>query len=135
MPWPVLLKSVYMKKESNHGRIDSHDDSAYNVRMNAINTTLTTSGNSVAVRLPKELLRMSGLGSSVKLEARQGKIIISKVVNARQGWNAQIKALVIANGDPTREFDDMGVPKDGLEDLPWDGISFKDWQKNNAKLS
>ena len=77
--------------------------------MNAINTTLTPSGNSVAVRLPKDLLRMSGLGTRVQLEAKEGKIIISKATNARESWGAQIKALVIANGDPTKDFDDMPV--------------------------
>lgn len=101
--------------------------------MNAINTSLTTSGNSVAVRLPKELLRMSGLGNKVKLEARQGKIIISRASNPREGWSAQIKALVIANGNPVEEFSDMCPARsDGLADLPWDGPSFEEWQKKNA---
>jgi antitoxin component of MazEF toxin-antitoxin module len=101
--------------------------------MNPINTSLTTSGNSVAVRLPKELLRMSGLGNKVKLEAKQGKIIISKASNPRENWGAQIKALVAAKGDPTEEFSgiDQAV-NDGLADLPWNGPSFEDWQKKNA---
>lgn len=104
--------------------------------MNAINTTLTTSGNSVAVRLPKELLKMSGLSSKVKLEAKQGKIIISKSTNVHDGWGAQIKALVAVNGDPSQEFGDMKASTlDGLENLPWDGPSFEEWQKDNAKLS
>jgi antitoxin component of MazEF toxin-antitoxin module len=104
--------------------------------MNAINTSLTTSGNSVAVRLPKELLRMSGLGSKVKLEARQGKIIISRASNPREGWDAQIKVLISAEGDPTEEFSNMKLAQnDGLDDLPWDGPSFEDWQKENARLS
>ena len=104
--------------------------------MNVINTTLTTSGNSVAVRLPKELLRMSGLGPIVTLEARSGKIIISKPVNPRENWAAQIKALVDIGGDPIQEFSDMNIASnDGLEDLPWDGPSFEDWQKSNANLS
>ena len=101
--------------------------------MNAIHTTLTTSGNSVAVRLPKELLRMSKLGNSVMLEAKDGKIIISKAVNAREGWGDKIAALVAANGDPTEEFNESSATiQDGLEDLPWDGPTFKEWQKNNG---
>ena len=101
--------------------------------MNAINTSLTTSGNSVAVRLPKELLRMSGLGNKVKLEARQGKIIISRASNPREGWGTQIKALVIASRNPAEEFNDMDPARnDGLADLPWDGPSFEDRQKKSA---
>jgi antitoxin component of MazEF toxin-antitoxin module len=102
--------------------------------MNAITTTLTTSGNSVAVRLPKELLRMSGLTSKVTLEAKQGKIIISKPANPREGWSTQIKTLVATQGEPTQGFDDLNVAAhDGLEELPWNGPSFEDWQKANAK--
>lgn len=122
-----MLESAYA--------IDRYDKSAYNVRMNAINTTLTTSGNSVAIRLPKNLLRMSGLGNRVQLEAKQGKIIISKITNAREGWGAQIKALVATNGDPTGEFNDIRVANGESDDLAWDGVSFEDWQKEHAKLS
>lgn len=104
--------------------------------MNAINTILTTSGNSVAVRLPKALLKMSGLGSKVKLEAKKGKIIISKSADTRDGWGVQIKALIAANGNPVREFEDMkAATLDGFETLPWDGPTFEDWQKNDAKFS
>ena len=104
--------------------------------MNAINTNLTTSGNSVAVRLPKQLLRISGITGRVTLEAKNGKIIISKAADARDGWDAQIKMLVAAAGDPAEEFHDMSASNsDGFDNLPWDGPSFEEWQKNNAKLS
>lgn len=116
--------------------IDKPEYSAYNVRMNAINTTLTTSGNSVAVRLPKELLRMSGLSSRVKLEAREGKIIISKSANPREGWATQIKALMKTEKEPSQEFKDMGrASNDGLDNLQWDGLSFEEWQKTHDRLS
>lgn len=104
--------------------------------MSTINANLTTSGNSVAVRLPKELLRMSGLSNKVILEAKQGKIIISKPANAREGWALQIKKLVASNADSTKEFEDMRLAaNDGLEELEWNGPSFEEWQKNNARLS
>lgn len=112
---------------------------AYNVRiMPTIDTTLTTSGNSAAVRLPRELLRMSGLGyrGRVRLEAKKGKIIISKSVNAREGWAAQIKVLLKTEKEPTQEFGDMAAASsDGLDNLPWDGLSFKEWQSTNDKVS
>ncbi len=102
--------------------------------MNLINTTLTTSGNSVAVRLPKELLKMSGLTNDVTLEAKQGKIIISKAKSPRKEWASQIQKLVANEGDPAKEFDTMRVAEtDGLDDLPWDGPTYEEWLKNNAK--
>ncbi len=104
--------------------------------MNSIKTTLTTSGNSVAVRLPKALLKMSGLSNNVMLEAKQGKIIISKPANPREGWDEQIDALILAGGGDTDDFADMDVAAhDGLKDLPWEGPSYEDWQKNNAGAS
>ena len=103
--------------------------------MNAIHTTLTTSGNSVAIRLPKNLLRMSGLGKKVQLEARSGKIVISNLPNIRDGWNNQIKKLLIDNGDPAKEFDDMHASDQDLNNLTWNGPSFEAWQKDHAKLS
>ncbi|HEY4964106.1 MAG TPA: AbrB/MazE/SpoVT family DNA-binding domain-containing protein [Candidatus Saccharimonadales bacterium] len=102
--------------------------------MNAIDTTLTTSGNSTAVRLPKEFLRMSGLTSKsrVRLEANNGKIIISKSINPRAGWSSQIKSLVESDGDPSDEFNDEmnATLTDGLDAIPWDGPTFEEWQKS-----
>lgn len=106
--------------------------------MNAIDSTITTSGNSAAVRLPKELLRMSGLTnkSKVKLSAKKNQIIITKKSNSREGWEEQIEALFIAGDNPSKEFKDMKLAdNDGLGDLPWDGPSFEEWQKTHGKVS
>lgn len=104
--------------------------------MNTINTSLTTSGNSVAVRLPKDLLRISGLGKEVTLEAKNGKIIISKSINARETWDQQIQDLVAKHGGPTLEFSDFDAPEsDSFKDLAWDGPSFEEWKRSNDKLS
>ncbi len=106
--------------------------------MNAIDTTLTTSGNSVALRLPQEVLRMSGLNgkSKVKISAKKNQITITKSTNPREGWEEQIDALLLSEGDPSEEFIDMkAADVDGLDDLPWDGPTFEEWQKNHDQLS
>ena len=104
--------------------------------MNTINTSLTTSGNSVAVRLPKDLLRMSGLGKEVTLEARKGKIIISKAINIRADWDQRIQELAMKLDDPTLEFKDMeGSQEPQFEELAWDGPSYEEWKKQHAKFS
>lgn len=105
--------------------------------MTHIDTTLTTSGNSVALRIPKEVLRMSGLNgkSKVKVAAKRNQIIITKSPNPREGWEEQIDTL-LAKGDPSKDFSDMkAADNDGLDDLAWDGPSFDDWQQGHGKLS
>ncbi len=99
--------------------------------MTAVQTKLTTSGNSAAIRLPKELLHISGLRGVVMLEVEHGRIIISQSKNPRQGWEAKIKSLASIPPEPSREFGDMKVAdSDGLDDLRWDGPSFEEWQSS-----
>lgn len=105
----------------------------YNVSiMTSITTNLTTSGNSKAVRLPKGLLQMSGLGERVELEAGRGQIIIRAAKNPRAGWPNQIKKLLTEVDDPSAEFADMKTADTDLDSLPWAGPSFEDWHKTNA---
>lgn len=102
-----------------------------------IYTTLTTSGNSVAVRLPKSLLQMSGLKDKVTLQARKGKIIISKPINPREGWDSNIKSMLKKYGDPSEEFADINnvLADEELDNLSWNGITYEKWLKDNDKLS
>lgn len=90
--------------------------------MNHITTNLTTSGNSVAVRLPKELLRMSGLTKRVNLQAKNGQIIISRVPNLRDGWKAQIEKELQAHGELSLT-DDYGDMSKEADSTLGDGLS------------
>ena len=82
---------------------------------------------------------MSGLGNKVTLEARQGKIIISKPANPREGWEEQIGTLTALHGDPTEQFGEMDIAAaDGLADAPWNGPTYQEWlnsHKSDAELS
>ena len=57
---------------------------------------------------------MSGLTNRVTLEAKQGRIIISKATNPREGWRKQIESEVDSNGLPslTDEYGDMRAEAD-----------------------
>ena len=89
--------------------------------MNTINTSLTTSGNSVAIRLPQELLKMSGLTNKVRLEAKRGKIIISKAIDPREGWRKQIENEIATHGLP-RMVDEYGDMHAEAEETLADGL-------------
>ena len=87
-----------------------------------ITTNLTTSGNSVAVRLPKELLRMSGLTKKVSLQAKNGQIIISNAPNPRHGWKNQIEQELKAHGKLSM-VDDYGDMSQEIDATLSDGLS------------
>lgn len=98
-----------------------------------ITTKLTTSGNSVAIRLPKIILEESGIHGSVTLRAEEGKIIIEMPKNPREGWDEEIARMVELYGDPSQDAVGMeGAGSDGLED-DWGGISYEDWLKQQNK--
>lgn len=81
---------------------------------------------------------MSGLNgnSKVRVSAKKNQIIITKSANPREDWEEQIEALLLVEGDPSKEFEDMKLANsDGLNDMPWDGPSFEEWQKTHDRLS
>jgi antitoxin component of MazEF toxin-antitoxin module len=103
--------------------------------MTSITTKLVKDGNSVAVRLPKALLALSGLHGSVEMEAKKGQIIIKqKKQYSRSGWKEEIESLVAEHGDPSDEFKDwQGDDLHDWDKLAWDGPTYEEWLKRNAK--
>jgi len=102
-----------------------------------ITTKLVKDGNSMAVRLPKVLLAMSGLEGKVQLEAKKGQIIIKQEKqHPRAGWEEQIKKVIEEEGHvKDDDFADMDAAMaDGLDELePWDGPTYEEWLEQNAK--
>jgi antitoxin component of MazEF toxin-antitoxin module len=62
--------------------------------MTTITTKLIRDGNSVAVRLPKTVLAMSGLRDNIQMEVREGQITLRSANNPRSGWKEQIAQVV-----------------------------------------
>lgn len=65
--------------------------------MTTITTKLIRDSNSVAIRLPKTVLVMSGLKDSIKMEVREGQITLSSANNPRFGWKEQIAQVVFSD--------------------------------------
>ncbi len=78
-------------------------------------TTLTKIGNSRGIIIPARLLRSCGLEGKVSLEERDGKIIISKPANPREGWGA---SFADAHPDNTELLIDDALPND-FDDEDW----------------
>lgn len=89
--------------------------------MKTISTKLVKDGNSVAVRLPKTVLKMSGLVEFVDMEVKDGAVVLrpSKPKSARSGWAEQIKKVKESDKQAQcvdSELDDWDmVISDGIE--------------------
>lgn len=106
--------------------------------MVTIDTQLVKDGNSTAVRLPKALLKMSGLQGSVQLEAKKGQIVIrQQKKQPREGWEEQIAQVLATDPhalDPDPELEAWdSLAADGLADLAWNGPTYEQWQKQQPK--
>jgi antitoxin component of MazEF toxin-antitoxin module len=80
------------------------EECGYNVPMTTITTKLVRDGNSVAIRLPKTVLVMSGLHDEVKMEVKHGQITLSSARTPRSDWRERI-ATVVAS-DPAANLAD-----------------------------
>jgi len=65
--------------------------------MTSIITKLVKDGNSVAVRIPKTALSMSGLEDKVRMDIAQGQIILTSAKSPRAGWQHQIDSVLANN--------------------------------------
>ncbi len=86
--------------------------------MTTITTKLIRDGNSVAVRLPKTVLVMSGLRDDIQMEVKHGQITLRSPQKIRAGWRKKITAVL--GNDPNavlvdNELNDWDVTSsDGL---------------------
>lgn len=86
--------------------------------MTTITTKLIKDGNSVAVRLPKTVLAMSGLSDKVQMDVKKGQITLRAPHKNREGWDIKIASVIKSNPsalcDDT-ELDDWDVTiNDGI---------------------
>jgi antitoxin component of MazEF toxin-antitoxin module len=80
--------------------VENNSYRGYNVTiMASITTKLVKDGNSVAVRIPKTALAMSGLKDEVQMEVSQGQIVLTSAKSARAGWRQQIEYVLATNPD------------------------------------
>lgn len=65
--------------------------------MATISTKLVKDGNSLAIRLPKAVLALSGLRENVQMEVKQGQIVLRSAHAPRIGWKEQIAKVATTN--------------------------------------
>ena len=86
----------------------------YNVTiMTIITTKLIKDGNSIAVRIPKTVLMMSGLHDDVQMEVSNGRITLTAARIPRAGWKEQIELVLATNPSALSPDPDLDI---------WDGV-------------
>ena len=88
--------------------------------MATIHTKLVKDGNSVAVRLPKPVLALSGLRENVQMEVKHGQIILRSAHAPRAGWKEQIAKVAATNPAAALPDNDLdaweATTADGLDE-------------------
>jgi antitoxin MazE len=56
-------------------------------------------GNSQGIRIPKPILKQTGIRDDVEIEVEKDQIIIRPVKSAREGWDAAFKSMRIRGDD------------------------------------
>ncbi len=71
--------------------------------------------NAQGIRIPKQLLALTGIEGEICLPVKQGKIVISQPTRPRQGWEAAFKEMAESG-------DDALVLGDNLLESDWDTL-------------
>ena len=69
------------------------------MRDEPIKANIIKIGNSQGVRLPKTLLAISGIQSTVEIRVIDGAIVIRPDQAPRSGWDASFQAMASSNDD------------------------------------
>ena len=56
-------------------------------------------GNSQGVRIPKVLLEEAGITGAVELRAEDGRIVVERAENPREGWEEAARRIAAEGGD------------------------------------
>jgi len=88
--------------------------------MATITTKLVKDGNSLAIRLPKTVLALSGLREDVHMEVSKGRIVLRSASAPRSGWKEQIAKVVATDPASALSDDELTAwdvtSSDGIKD-------------------
>jgi antitoxin MazE len=73
----------------------------------AVKTRIIRIGNSQGIRIPKPLLKQSGITNEVELEIEDSKIIIHAVVHPRHQWDDAFALMAEHEDDTLLDPDDI----------------------------
>ncbi len=70
-------------------------------------TRLVKDGNSVAVRIPKTVLKLSGLQGAITMQVKQNQIILKPAPRPRSAWKQQIERVLAENPDALQSDNEL----------------------------
>lgn len=82
-------------------------------------TRIIKIGNSQGIRIPKVLLRQSGLGEEVELEVQDRQIVIRSVERPRHNWEENFREMAKRRDDQLLDTDLTGQNQWDREEWEW----------------
>ena len=76
-------------------------------------------GNSQGIRIPKPILKQTGLKGEVNLEVQGSQVIIKPVKNPRQGWEEAFRIMAEHGDDQLLDEDLTGRTYWDKEEWQW----------------
>ncbi|WP_394793213.1 AbrB/MazE/SpoVT family DNA-binding domain-containing protein [Armatimonas sp.] len=84
-----------------------------------VKTRLVKIGNSQGIRIPKLLLQQTQLTDEVELDVEEGKLIVRSARPARQGWDAQFRAMAETREDTLLDNEVLTLTRWETEEWSW----------------
>ncbi len=88
--------------------------------MNTASSNIIRIGNSHGVRIPKLLLKQSGIHGEVEIMAKKGEIVIKQKKHPRDGWAERFrKAKALIEVDDLSFVNDAGLSAAADQEWKW----------------
>ena len=82
-------------------------------------TRIIRIGNSQGIRIPKPLLKQTGLEDEVELEVSDDRIVIGPVKNPRQGWEEAFREMAKLGDDQLLDGDVPSTTRWDQDEWQW----------------
>lgn len=77
-------------------------------------------GNSKGIRIPKVLLRQTGIGDEVNLQVKDNQIILKPIeIQARSGWNSAFSKMSTLGDDKLLDNENLAI-QSSFDETDWE---------------
>ena len=82
-------------------------------------TKLIKIGNSKGVRIPKPLIKQSGIGEEIEMILEENQIVIRSASSVRKGWDSAFQKMHANNDDSLIDGETISISEWDSEEWEW----------------